>query len=180
MNIAVLKYQFVTEKPVGIPDEWPAETINLGDSITLPGENWVLMTDSEYQDYITTNQSSYDTWFDTILLEEKKKIRIVEIDKRTQDIIAEGFEFDSHQFSLSLNAQINWSGLLTLQSMLTWPMAVTTFDDNEYVLELSNLPSFIATGKAVILNAINTGRAIKVQVNAATTLEELNAIVDTR
>jgi hypothetical protein len=114
------------------------------------------------------------------MLEELKAVRIIEIDNKTQNIIAQGFEFDSHRFSLSLPAQINWSGLVTLQSILTWPMKVTTWDDMEYTLTLENLLYFIGTGKDVITGAIDSGRALKVEINNATTVEELNAIIDSR
>ncbi len=62
MNLAVLKYQFVTIKPAGIPDEWPAEIVNLGTSTELPGQDWVLMTEAEYGAHILLHQSTYDTW----------------------------------------------------------------------------------------------------------------------
>jgi len=64
MNIAVLKYEFVTEKPAGIPDAWPAETRILGEGDSLPGPNWVQMTDVELAAHIAANQTTYDAWED--------------------------------------------------------------------------------------------------------------------
>ena len=62
MNFAVLTYEFVSDKPAGIPDVWPAEIKNLGDSIELPGDDWVLMTESEYNTYFETHIGTYNTW----------------------------------------------------------------------------------------------------------------------
>jgi len=104
MNIAVLKYQFIENKPSGIPDEWPAETIELGDNTELPGENWVLMTQEELTTHYATYSGDYGTYTDAIELESLKNKKIIQIDKNTQKIISDGFVFDSHTFSLSIPA----------------------------------------------------------------------------
>ena len=180
MNIAVLKYQFVENKPSGIPDEWPAETIELGDGNQLPGENWVLMTQEQLEEHYTTYADAYDTYSDTLELEVLKDKMIVEIDRKTQSIISNGFVFDSHTFSLSIPAQINWTGLLTFENLLSWPMAVTTIDDQEYVLAQSSLLYFLNAGTTVIATTIASGRNLKLSVKAATSLADLDAIVDSR
>lgn len=180
MNIAVLKYEFVSEKPAGIPDVWPAETKFLGESTTLPGENWVLMTEEELSDYLESHQTTYSNWEVNINLTENKKKRIKEVDRRTQEIISNGFTFDSNQFSLSIEAQINWSGLVTLESLLTWPMTITTKVDGSYLLAQSDLLYFIGTGKTVITTTLDSGRTLKISINNATTQAELDAIVDSR
>lgn len=63
-NLAVKTYEFVTSKPAGIPDEWPAEVRELGESTTLPDESgeWVLMTREEFNEYKDEHQSAYETW----------------------------------------------------------------------------------------------------------------------
>lgn len=62
MNFAILKYQYVTDKPEDIPDEWIAEIRELGESTALPGENWLLMTAEELDSHKVTHQAIYDTW----------------------------------------------------------------------------------------------------------------------
>lgn len=62
MNLAILKYQYVPYAPSGIPADWPAEVRELGESTTLPGESWVLMTTEEYAAYRAARLSSYNTW----------------------------------------------------------------------------------------------------------------------
>jgi len=65
MNLAVLKYQFITEKPANIPNEWPAETRPLSEGEPLPSQDWVQMTDVELAAHCATHQAAYDAWEDT-------------------------------------------------------------------------------------------------------------------
>lgn len=62
MNIAVLLYQYVTDKPSGIPDAWPSQTVELGDGTDLPGDDWVLMTSDELATYISDHAAAHSTW----------------------------------------------------------------------------------------------------------------------
>lgn len=62
--LAILIYQYVTNKPNGIPDAWPAQVQT---TTILPGENWVLMTESEYNDYRNSHQAVYDAWYQSTL-----------------------------------------------------------------------------------------------------------------
>ena len=180
MNIAVLKYEFVSNKPAGISDEWPAETIELGESTTLPGEDWVLMTQAQLTAHKATYQAAYDSYVDSINLEENKAALIRKIDEKTQYLISQGFSFDGQQFSLSEPAQINWLGLKTLQDAITWPMEITTKGDGVYSLSEQNLIYFLGTGKAVIQGHIDSGRDLKIAIIEATTQAELSAVVDER
>jgi len=117
-------------------------------------------------------------------LADNKVLRCEGIDRRTQELIGEGFEFDSHWFSLSNEAQTNWLGIKTLEGVLTWPMGITGWSEEEndhtYYLSQANLTYFIATGMAVIKAAVDSGRALKMSVVAATTQEGLDAVVDSR
>jgi hypothetical protein len=64
MDLAVLKYQYV-DKPVGMPDEWPAEVVELNDGVIFPPDSrtgWVIMTQAEYANHIATYQADYDAY----------------------------------------------------------------------------------------------------------------------
>ena len=62
-NIAVKLFSHVADAPVGIPVNWPAETVDLGESTALPeGEGWILMTESELTAHKATYQSEYNTF----------------------------------------------------------------------------------------------------------------------
>ena len=70
MNLAVKLYS--SENPNrqeiidGIPLNWPAEVVELGESIELPGEEWILMTKEEYDSYRNSNMEDYNTYWDSL------------------------------------------------------------------------------------------------------------------
>lgn len=63
MNLAVKLYRDVVDKPEGIPELWPVEVKQLGDSNFLPEGPWALMDLMEYADYIRYHKPVYDTWY---------------------------------------------------------------------------------------------------------------------
>lgn len=113
-------------------------------------------------------------------LPNEKALKVQAIDARTREIIAGGFAFDGHQFSLSTQAQTNWLGLISLQSMFSWPVSVTTNADTAYSLAQANIGAFVGTGCGTIAAAIGSGRALKIAANAASNRTELEAVVDSR
>lgn len=153
-------------------------------------------------------------------LAAKKLSRIELIDLKTRDMIAAGFSFDDKQFSLSVEAQNNWSDILNMRilqfllvvtsnldalkehvlgtpsgwqdcgdivqelenlaAIFTYPFPITTKDDNQYLLQENDPPSFWQAGASVYIGALIGGRNLKVQVLQATTHAELDAIVDDR
>lgn len=64
MNLAVKLYQHVPsdKKLDGIPDMWPAEVIELRESTTLPGENYILMTIQELDTHKNTYLEAFESW----------------------------------------------------------------------------------------------------------------------
>lgn len=115
-----------------------------------------------------------------VSLDDNKAAKILAIDSKTRDIIAKGFAYDGQQFSLSMQAQTNWLGLATLQSLLTFPIGITTAANTTYTLDQANVMAFIAQGVQVIKDAVGSGRFLKIAVNAAQTQVDLDAVVDKR
>lgn len=66
MNLAVKLYQDEISKPSGIPNDWPSEVRELGESIVLPPGPFILMTEADYASYRATRQSAYNAWFATL------------------------------------------------------------------------------------------------------------------
>jgi len=58
--IAFLTYQYVSEKPEGIPSAWPAQVITNASS--APNSDWQLMSEENYAAYLATHQSDFDSW----------------------------------------------------------------------------------------------------------------------
>lgn len=113
-------------------------------------------------------------------LPSAKSLKVSEIDVKTETLISEGFQFDNETFSLSLEAQKNWLALKSLESMFTFPVEITTLDNKAYSLQQANLDSFVGLGIQTVQGHLNSGRALKEQVCNATTLSEIDNIVDNR
>ena len=116
-------------------------------------------------------------------LDYLKARRYEEVDKRTQELISEGFVYDSVTFSLSSMAQTNWIGMKQAAdlSLLTYPFAVSTKDDGEYELDdLADLDAFYQTALGVKITHLGSGRALKVSIKDAVDEAALDAIVDNR
>lgn len=113
-------------------------------------------------------------------LAEKKIYRLQEVDRRTDELISYGFQYNDETFSLSLAAQATWLGLKSLSALLSWPVEVSTLDSNSYSLSLLNLNAFVGTAAATVQAHLASGRSIKLQINAAQNETELDAIEDNR
>jgi len=71
MDLAVLKYQYV-DKPLGMPDEWPAEVVELHEGVIYPPDErtgWVRMTQAEYANHIVTYQDAYNAYASASVLD---------------------------------------------------------------------------------------------------------------
>jgi hypothetical protein len=68
MDLAVLKNQYVADKPAGMPNEWPAEVVELSDGVAFPPDEragWIVMTQAEYGAHLAANRESYVAWIAT-------------------------------------------------------------------------------------------------------------------
>ena len=107
-----------------------------------------------------------------------------QIDTRTVQIIGGGFDYDSRHFSLSTPAQLNWTGLLALDNagLMVYPTTIST-DDTGIEYEIANQNAF-RTWSGAVFTAVKVpydgGRALKLLVEACSTIAEVEAIVDPR
>ena len=113
-----------------------------------------------------------------------KALKLVEIDAKTRDLIAAGFDYDGHHFSLSSQAQTNLDGIQMAASkgMVAFPHLMSTDDDSvEYsVADQAALDAIYGTAVGTIKTHMDAGRALKKSVAAATTTAEVAAVVDNR
>jgi len=140
---------------------------------------------AEFSDYtlitftggVSFNKAQLDAVWLTILKTECK----VEIDLRTQELILGGFAFNGKLFSLSSNAQMNWTALNSVRDALTYPQAVSTSDDGEYQFaDAIELNAFAMTALGTAGFHYSSGRTLKVSIDAAVDEVAINAIIDTR
>lgn len=115
-----------------------------------------------------------------ICLVEKKALKIKQIDLKTYQLIGSGFIYDGNSFSLSPNAQLNWLGIKALETLISFPLDITTMSDSSYTLTANNVNTFVGTAVYVVQTALTNGRTLKLAVNAATNQSELDAVVDNR
>jgi len=183
MSTVVNKTTFQVRRSVNTPDfptsSWlvnPPGLVTL-EAASVPPKYWKLNGTGDDLEEKTTGEK--DTQ-DAADLPANKHARHVEIDERTVELINGGFAHDSKVFSLSEPAQINWLGLVVKEADLTWPVEITTKDDEAYSLIQTDLPTFTNTAMGTKQAHMDSGRALKVSTNAAVDQAALDAIVDTR
>lgn len=116
-------------------------------------------------------------------LDEAKHDKNTQIDERTRQIILLGAPYDGHMFSQDLPDQMTYVFLCTavMAGQAQYPIEVRDMSDIPYYLaDAGAFYTFYFTGGAYLQAILTSGRAIKDQVNACTTIEQVNAIVDPR
>lgn len=117
---------------------------------------------------------------DALWLGLYKEYKIAEINKRTDELIGQGFTFDSNNFGLDVDRRLDWLGLETLKASLTWPKTIINSSGAGYSLAEADVTNFVLTGAGTYESHIASGGALKAQVIAATTEAEVDAVVDNR
>ncbi len=124
---------------------------------------------------------------DLLRLPELKEQRFEEIDGRTGDLIEQGFEFPPESglvFSLSREFQLMLSGLNQERDApeVSYPIEWNTKDDSGKLslTDASMVRSFYLTAMGTVLARRNSGTALKDQIRAASTVAEVDAVVDER
>jgi hypothetical protein len=115
-----------------------------------------------------------------LTLADYKQLRFNEIDGKTLALLAPGFTYDSKTFSLSSNAQLNWSEIHSNKTEFTFPLDVSTIDNDTYALAEANVDAFWTAGKDKVQEHIDSGRVLKKSVKDAVDEAAVDAVVDNR
>ncbi len=142
------------------------------------GKEFTAPQGTEYDAYAYDGTSVLVEWIGT--LQEAKDAKIAEIQERTDELIEQGFTFDSKVFSLSLSSRTYWIGIKAIEPLVTWPLNVETISDESYTLSQANLDSFLGTALATIQANFDSGTTLKNQVLSATNIADVNAVTDSR
>lgn len=104
------------------------------------------------------------------------------IDTRTGELIAQGFTYDTKTFSMSSNAQNNLLGTFAAKDALDYPFSWNVKDDSETysIADITEMTTFFMTALATKKGHQDSGTVLKSLVTAATTIEELELIIDER
>ena len=108
-----------------------------------------------------------------------QQIASLKYDKYTDRKISEGFEYDNHRFSMSIQAQQNWSTLLTLNiaGLLPFPYPVTS-KEGEYLFETAEAyGQFAMVAVTSVSTFVRQGRDIRKQIKAETSVSKIIEIV---
>jgi hypothetical protein len=138
---------------------------------------------SVYSNIIWIDTAIPQATLDAEYIEYYKVNKNILIDIKTQELISGGFTYNASIFSLSSKAQTNWIGLEQADALglITFPYNVTTKDDLEHsIISSADLTGFYATGLGIKSAHISSGRDLKQLVNVATTIAEVDAVVDNR
>jgi len=112
--------------------------------------------------------------------------RVLEVDLRTDELIAGGFQFPpgaGAYFSLNITAQLRMLGMFQMRANPDiYPVMWNSLDDTSVftIPDQATAEAFHLTAAATIQGTVNSGTTIKDAIRAATTIEELDAVVDPR
>jgi predicted AAA+ superfamily ATPase len=111
-------------------------------------------------------------------LDDYKKIVCEEIDRKTEASIAEGFVFQNNTFSLSQNAQLNWTSLRMayIANTLSFPQVISTKDDGAFELTKDNASEFFDDLFSFLKTVLDTGRKKKIAIQAAKDLTAIKKV----
>jgi len=116
-------------------------------------------------------------------LDKLKMEKNNQIDARTREIIADGITYDGRLFSLSIYDQSSWHARFNaaIAGVAVYPMKIVDKQSEPYYLaDQAAVFNMYFTGFATVEGIQEGGRALKDQVNAATTKAEIDAVVDDR
>lgn len=118
-------------------------------------------------------------------LVEAKQFKKTAIDANTNRIRdRDGLAYADQRFAMNEGAMVKWAGLLAAKDILPFPMTILTIDDKPFVLaDQAALMQFVAAvlGYETFPDSpLATGRTLRARVEAAQTVEEVDAIIDER
>lgn len=116
---------------------------------------------------------------DGMTIKQAKQEKFGLIDAKTQELIFQGFAFAGLHWSLSINAQINWTNLPTMPEF-AFPLNMQDMDGTDYVLSYEERMNFYDAAMAAKNTHLQSGNALKTQVSELTNIEEILNFVDPR
>lgn len=122
---------------------------------------------------------------DASTLDQLKAQKMTEINQRTAQLIAQGFEYPAASgkiFSLSIHSQLNISELRTTKAENPYPFDWGTIDDldSHTMTSDADVEAFYQAARATLFQHKFTGETLRKQVRLATTRAEIDAVIDNR
>lgn len=105
-------------------------------------------------------------------LDELKFNLLIKIDELTNAKILHGFEYNGKIFSMSTNAQINWSNLLSIADSI-FPIQIMDINDEPFSLSVLERQNFYYTCMECKYTKLQHGSALKIQLKSLNTEMEI-------
>ena len=112
-------------------------------------------------------------------LEEAINFKKDQIDKRTQELIFEGFSFAGLHWSLSINAQVNWGNLPQLPQG-AFPLPIQDVNGNDYNLQYADRLNFYYAAVGAKNTHLQSGSVLKREVSDMQTIQDVLNFQDPR
>ena len=85
-----------------------------------------------------------------------------------------------NRFDINKYANRDWNTLKDNESDFTWPVSLSTLNNNEYILAQANLSAFWTAARDAAKGHLDSGRTLKKSVFDAANEAAVDAVVDTR
>lgn len=108
----------------------------------------------------------------SVSIYEIKERLISLVDQFTQSEITKGFVYNGRTFSMSTNAQINWSNLLSIPNSM-FPIQIMDVNDEPFSLGLFEKEQFYYAYLNHKYSKLQQGNALKIQLKSLETEQEL-------
>ena len=140
----------------------------------------------------TEKTVTYDTGFDdpisggaitfdvTHSLADWKSIRIKEITQNSLRLIRHGFTYDSHEFAIGEKTEAYLNGMEISKDDLTYPEGFTSKTGIYLIPDAAGVTAMRGAALARIEGVYAGGASLIAQISACTTIEQIDAITDTR
>ena len=157
-----------------ISDEYPTVLPINPQDVLRNGSQTAIEVDVKYNDGTKVIAS----------LPNYKWLRYNEIDRKTNELISNGFTYASTSFSLSTPGQINILALDETRDdpALSYPIEYNASDNLTvyYIPDSTDLHSMYLTALATKKSILDSGTSLKQQITNAQTESEVDAIIDNR
>jgi hypothetical protein len=127
--------------------------------------------------------SVHNCIIDSVLLRTIRQTAYDRIDAHTTERITRGCTFKGVRFSLSQNAQANWTALNVWRLDGTIPeggVDISNADNGTYHLAKADVQPFINVIFATVKGELDSGNALKVQIAALWEIEKIQTFRDPR
>ena len=136
-----------------------------------------------YHHWTSGDGTDISHYTEVVDLDDFKNQKIAAIKKRTDELLDAGFTYDEHTFLLTSTISTMYISLLLIdrKSGLNFPINIMDSQRVPYAIpNRTILQELLASTAAGVLEIEDTDIQLQEAVKAATTLEELDVIVDTR